>query len=638
MSLFIKDKEDYQNELNKIRVKQKSVSIAQDVKEEIGVKVGTNTTNVVEQNVLRKIQSKTLRETKDYISHTFGPMGSNTKIITGNNKDTITSIYSKDGLKVLEKIANSGPIESSILEELINMVRYVEKEVGDGTTSTVILSSLIFDQLIRIQDKFSVPPYQLMRTFNGVVNRLRSHILTRNKKCDVNDIFDIAMISTNGNEEVSRNIANIYEQFGMDVELVSGISNTVDSVIKVYDGLTLTEGFADPAYINNRQDNTAEIHDAYVYHFADPIDTMDMINYFEAILTHNLYERLANDEAPIPTVITCPRLSRDMTASLKTLTTNLLAYDNMGAESGKPPILIISNVVASDEAIMDDIATLCGCKSIRKYIDPNIMKRDQEAGLAPTLENVHEFFGKAELVVADDKKTKFINPDHMIKKVDEDGNTIEDPVYKSLVNFLETEIANIKPTANAGEIGTLKKRLSALKSNMVEYLVGGITVAERDSVRDLVIDAIKNCISASEDGVGYAANWEGLNSCYEAYETRGTFGNEAGLGGNYVPFTEIEQAICEAIYAAYIEIACILYGTVCTDEDRVLKVIADTLTYYRHPIDISSGELETRNSANNVKCSIMLDVYILDTISKIITMMVTCNQCLLQAPQLNTYS
>ena len=38
-----------------------------------------------------------------------------------------------------------------------------------------------------------------------------------------------------------------------------------------------------------------------------------------------------------------------------------------------------------------------------------------------------------------------------------------------------------------------------------------------------------------------------------------------------------------------------------------------------------------------VLCSIMLDINILDTIAKIITMMVTCNQCLLQHPNLNRY-
>ena len=35
--------------------------------------------------------------------------------------------------------------------------------------------------------------------------------------------------------------------------------------------------------------------------------------------------------------------------------------------------------------------------------------------------------------------------------------------------------------------------------------------------------------------------------------------------------------------------------------------------------------------------SIMTDVYILDAISKIVTIMFTANQCLVQAPQINVY-
>ena len=72
----------------------------------------------------------------------------------------------------------------------------------------------------------------------------------------------------------------------------------------------------------------------------------------------------------IPTVITCPKLSKDMSSSLKMLANHLYQYNEQGAESAKPPILIITDVIASDEVIMDDIANLCGCKTIRKYIDP----------------------------------------------------------------------------------------------------------------------------------------------------------------------------------------------------------------------------------------------------------------------------
>ena len=43
---------------------------------------------------------------------------------------------------------------------------------------------------------------------------------------------------------------------------------------------------------------------------------------------------------------------------------------------------------------------------IKKYIDPDIEKMDREKGLAPTLDNVSDFYGSAELVVADISKTK----------------------------------------------------------------------------------------------------------------------------------------------------------------------------------------------------------------------------------------
>ena len=583
---------------------------------ELGVKLPTNTTNVVSSEKLRMIQNRTLKETADFLSKTFGPMGSNTKIIKGTNYEDINSIYSKDGLKVLKSIINSGPIEASIVEELISVTRAVEKEVGDGTTSTVILSSLIFDKLSKLEKKWNIPPYQLMRKFQSVVDKIKDLIKGDGRECTLDDIYNISMVSTNGNDEVSANIKKIYEDYGMDVELSVGISNTTNSLVKVYDGLTITEGMADPAFINNRQNNTSEIHDARIYHFVDPIDTMEQIQLFDAIIKHNIYERLHNQEAPIPTVITCPKLSNDMSATIKSLISTLYQYD--GAESAKPPVLIISNVVASDEIIMDDIANLCGCKSIRKYIDKKIYDADVEAGEAPTPDNVFDFFGKAELVISDSKKTKFINPAHMT--INEDGEVKEDPIYTSMINFLTTEIENAKDTDSAGSIGLLKKRLSALKANMVDYLVGGVTVAERDAIKDLVEDAVKNCKSATLYGVGSAANFEGLSNSLKVID-------------DFKDGT-IEKDIALAIFKSYYDISVILYGTVEYDKDKLNEYVLSSIEK-GYPFDISSGTVCTEN--NNILCSIMLDINILDTISKIITMMSTCNQCLLQASHLNVY-
>ena len=406
----------------------------------IDVKLDSNRNNVVTEEKLRAVQKHILAETKEYLSKTFGPMGSNTKIITGEEIKSVQAIYSKDGAKVLSYIMNSNPLEASIVEELIEITRRVDKEVGDGTTSTVILSSLIFDGLIAIQNKYNLPPYKLMRLFDKEVENIKKIILKNKKDVTVDDLYDIAKISTNGNEDIANNIKHIYSEYGLDMDLSVGISNSADNVVKIYDGFTITEGMENSVFINNIENNTCEIHNARIYHFVDPIDDITQISLLESILKNNIYDKLQKQLEPIPTVITCPRVSRDLSVILKELTNILYQYNAAHAELKKPPILIITNVVASDELIMNDIANLCDCKDIKKYIDPKVYERDKEAGTAPLIENVADnFYGTCELVIADSKKTKFINPKHMHTE-DEDGNIIEDPIYTSMVGFLETEI------------------------------------------------------------------------------------------------------------------------------------------------------------------------------------------------------
>ena len=614
----LKDNELLEEIREEILANKENKSIDNDNTEnEMGVKISTNITNVVSGEKLRKIQSKTLKETKDFLAKTFGPMGSNTKIIKGQSQADISSSYSKDGLKVLSNIINSGPIEASIVDELISITKAVEKEVGDGTTSTVILSSIIFDSLKELADKYNIPPFKLCRLFDEVVDDISDKILEHGRDCTLDDIYNISMISTNGNTEVSTNIRNIYETYGMDVDLSVGISNSEDSVVKVYDGLTITEGMSDPVFINNKTNNTSEIHDARIYHFVDPIDDMSQIALFEAILRKNIYEPYDKDESPIPTVITCPKLSRDLSAIMKQLANQLYQFDSSNAESAKPPILIITNVVASDEVIMDDIANLCGCKSIRKYIDPNVYKSDVEKGIAPTVDTIADFAGRAELVVADSKKTKFINPLHMSG----DNNDAE---YTAMLNFLETEIEQTKLKGETSGLGLLKKRLSALKSNMVDYLVGGITISDRDMKKDLIEDAIKNCKSASLYGVGYAANFEGLYNSFKVLDEYKKTDRE-----------DIYIDIASVIFKSYIEASEILYGTIELNNNIVIDNIFNSMIN-GHPYNISEGYFDLYEG-ENVLCSIRLDINILKDVSKIISTMLTANQCLLQASHLNVY-
>jgi chaperonin GroEL (HSP60 family) len=569
--------------------------------------------NVVGKDELRRVQFSTLYDIKDRLIPTFGPRGSNTMLV----KEKTFTEYTKDGHKVLKGIQYMDVIERSIQDQLVELTRHIVKTVGDGTTSAIILSSIIFEGLMEMETNIS--PYELIELFKEAVSNIKEKIQQQGREVTMQDIYDIAFVSTNGNKEVAANLYEIYNEHGQDVFIDVGISNTQDSIVKSYDGLTLETGYSDPAYINTKKGITS-IRNAKIYAFADPIDTPEMMAFLNQILSKNIIEpyNLQKPEEVIPTVIMAPKISRDLGSMMEKIIEFLYRIDNVEM---KPPLLIINDIHQYDQ--YSDIARLCGCKPIAKYIDPKIQEEDIKAGRAPSIDTIQDFYGFAELVEADDSKCKFINPEKMFEPDEDDyGNRKYSATYTSLLKFLETELQNAINTKDNNITGKLKRRINSLKANMVDYLIGGITVTDRDSLRDLVEDAVLNCRSACRNGVGFGANYEGLiasehfmssSVCNTSSDTTN------GIGNIYI-----------LIYNAYVKLATILYSTAMNEEDAE-KIVIDSIEH-RCPYN-----LRTKMFDNKVLCTIDTDIVILDTISKIITIMFTANQAMVPTPMHNKY-
>ena len=174
---------------------------------------------------------------------------------------------------------------------------------------------------------------------------------------------------------------------------------------------------------------------------------------------------------------------------------------------------------------------------------------------------------------------------------------------------------------NTIDIYTLKKRLNSLKGKMVEIYIGGVTVADRDAERDLLEDAVLNCRSAALNGVGYAANFEGLRASNEVFY-------------KYAEEPESDENIISGIiFNAYDEITRLLYSTIPNKDDYDLdKMILDSLTVKYCPYNIATNEYDGK-----VLTSIDTDICTLTTISKIITIMATANQFILSTLNVNKY-
>lgn len=588
--------------------------------------------NIVPKNVLREVQLETIERIANALANSYGPSGSTTLIRKGDDvKGSGVTAYTKDGHSILGAIKFNKPIEMSILDDLKDITRNTVKTVGDGTTSAVILSYEIFRVLNEIiSDHANFTEKAVVAELQKVVKDITTIIENSKQKPTIDKIYQIALTSTDGNEEVANSIREIYEQFGLGVYIDVGISNTTNHMVKTYEGLTIDGGYFNPCFINRAKDAVSELQNPNIYIFEDPIDNNYTLNLCYKIVEQNLIAPLtkyntlvqqgnqAEADAVIAnelkaTAIITPTFGRDIRSQMDSI------IDMMSSSKieQRAPLTIITGMTDVDR--LADLAAMTGAKTIKKYVDPEVQKSDVEKGIAPTLDNVaSDFGGKAELLVADTKTTKVINPELMFVN-DEEGKRVFSSEYNNLLASLEAQLAQLDTVKeSATEVNVLRRRIQSLKCNMVDYLIGGVSYTDRDALKDAVEDAVLNCRSAAKEGIGYAANFEGLRAAYEVAE----------VTSNLSP---IREAVSNAVYKAYANTVARIYVDYIAVEDIEQDDLIKTLIERNKPIDVTGNDRE-------VLSSIKTDPTTLQAIVDIVGLMFKTNQFLCPIPDMNTYT
>lgn len=588
--------------------------------------------NIVPKNVLREVQLETIERIANALANSYGPSGSTTLIRKGDDvKGSGVTAYTKDGHSILGSIKFNKPIEMSILDDLKDITRNTVKTVGDGTTSAVILSYEIFRALNEIiSDHANFTEKAVVAELQKVVKDITTIIENSKQKPTIEKIYQIALTSTDGNEEVANSIREIYEQFGLGVYIDVGISNTTNHMVKTYEGLTIDGGYFNPCFINRAKDAVSELQNPNIYIFEDPIDNNYTLNLCYKIVEQNLIAPLtkyntlvqqgnqAEADAVIAnelkaTAIITPTFGRDIRSQMDSI------IDMMSSSKieQRAPLTIITGMTDVDR--LADLAAMTGAKTIKKYVDPEVQKSDVEKGIAPTLDNVAtEFGGKAELLVADTKTTKVINPELMFD-TDEEGKRVFSSEYNNLLASLEAQLAQLDTVKeSATEVNVLRRRIQSLKCNMVDYLIGGVSYTDRDALKDAVEDAVLNCRSAAKEGIGYAANFEGLRAAHEVSE----------VTSNLSP---IREAVSNAVYKAYANTVARIYVDYMAVEDIEQDDLIKTLIERNKPIDVTGNDRE-------VLSSIKTDPTTLQAIVDIVGLMFKTNQFLCPIPDMNTYT
>lgn len=580
--------------------------------------------NIITKDTLRSIQLETMETIANTLANSYGPDGSTTQIRTMTTaKDAGVTEYTKDGHKILSNIKFNKPIEYSIVDDLRAITTNTVKTVGDGTTSAVILSYLIFKELTNLTKTTGKSEKTILNEFNKLVKKITKLIKEDGHEATMEDIYNIAYTSTDGNEEIAKEIKKIYKDFGMEVYIDVGVTNNEESLVKSYEGLTFDSGYLNPNLINDLANNSCTIRNPKIYIFEDPIDTPEMLKFLSVIVGTNFYVPLKANKPPVPTAIFAPSISADAQSEINTV------FNTFSQVPPEFKQLLIVNTGLTRLDNLYDLATLSGAKTIKKYIDPENQKEDIEKGLAPTPETlVDNFCGGADVIVADAKTTKIINPKLMYYK--DGSNSL---LLINLLNSLEAQLSSYKEqNVDIKKIYLLKRRIQSLKANMVDYFIGGISYADRDAKKDLVEDAVLNCRSAATDGVGFGANFEALKAIDTIItkKYKKSFTNKEN--GDTIDWSEFNENDIEvAVAKAYVTLFERIYAENDLTKDNKDLIVKDSMIQ-NCPLNIRNNKYD-----KSVLTSIKADIVILDAISKIVGLMFTTNQYLLPDANYNTY-
>ena len=167
--------------------------------------------NVLEEEEFKERYEFVFNKVAKALTRTFGPYGANT---IKEYDSFVTS--TKDGWQVLKYIKFNDRVLSVILNTLVDICNKVQTRVGDGTTTSIVSSDKLLSEIRESEIFKTMRPKEFMSKFGEVVDEICKKIDQMSIKIDPNknleDIKNIALISTNDDEFVSNMIYDIYLQ------------------------------------------------------------------------------------------------------------------------------------------------------------------------------------------------------------------------------------------------------------------------------------------------------------------------------------------------------------------------------------------------------------------------------------------
>ena len=201
----------------------------------------------------------------DKLVMSFGPAGAGTFIVIPSSTQS-TFFNTKDGYTIMKNLQFNTKIDHTIKNMMSTICDRLNFTVGDGTTTAVVATGGVYNAYIdkkknEDSELNRVLPRKIMTMMNTVkadiIEELNKHaisIQSDNPNTLADNIRKVVYVSSNGNEEITEMISDLYRK--LQYPAIS-VANSKDGATHAYtvDGYKIDVSLTDQTYINN-DDNT----------------------------------------------------------------------------------------------------------------------------------------------------------------------------------------------------------------------------------------------------------------------------------------------------------------------------------------------------------------------------------------------
>ena len=454
------------------------------------------------------------------VKPTLGGNGSNVTIMPYVHNHYEQKYYvqnTKDGVTVIKSIYSSVP-EMTIAIDLLKMTcNKTVEEVGDGTTTTVILEYHLYKRGLELLERNrSLNPHRLIRELEETLVKVLDYIDANSISINTEkELYNIAMISSNNDKQISSLLTPLIFEYGNNININIKENYGGETSVEKVDGILLGRGYLTDKLLDNPYDVVKEMDNCLVFM------TDEFVNNYS-----QLYQ-LISYAKDTPLLIIAKGYNSD--------TVQYVIENN---KSGATNVMLSTTTDYLAYERLEDISTYVGGKVISRINGSSIgyMNKDLK-NMTYGINKFDIYLGKCDKVIVSLDKVIFqLNKDNKLKVLPKLNIKVD-----MLSKMIDAERSK-EGVDNQYTIKMLEQRISNLSEAIVNLSIGGNSELEIKERTDRADDCVNSLKCALKGGYVVGGGKTFLNASKTLSETTSTFGGNLLLDVLKEPCRQIVRA------------------------------------------------------------------------------------------------